>query len=372
MRPPAPDWRLRLARLRQRCSAHADWCVVTSLTNIQYLTGLDASAGVLVVGPGIAEYLLDGRYTTVARELQAEGRLADAGTVRLVEIEGRFEEAVASALRAGGVERVVFEPEHLSVADLRRWQEAVPAEWVGPGDLVEPLRVRKDEAELETLRRAGRSLSEVAGRLGEWVRAGRPERLIAGDITRGLAEAGFDRPAFETIVASGPNSARPHARPGGRVLAAGDLVVLDFGGVLDGYCVDLTRMAAIGRVGPQAEALYGAVRAAQEAALGAVRAGVPARTVDGAARQVLENRGLGAAFVHGTGHGLGLQVHEAPRLSRLSPPAEVLEVGMVCTIEPGAYVPGVGGVRLEDDVVVTADGAELLTTASRDLLVLNL
>jgi Xaa-Pro aminopeptidase len=169
-------------------------------------------------------------------------------------------------------------------------------------------------------------------------------------------------------VASGPNSARPHARPGSRELTAGDLVVLDFGGVLDGYCVDLTRMAAVGRVGPEAESLYAGVRMAHAAALGAIRAGVPAVRVDAAARQVLEDKGLGAAFVHGTGHGLGLEVHEAPRVSRLSPLDEVLEAGMVCTVEPGAYVPGVGGVRLEDDVVVTDTGAELLTTTSRDLI----
>ena len=144
--------------------------------------------------------------------------------------------------------------------------------------------------------------------------------------------------------------------------------MLDFGGVLDGYCVDLTRVAAVGLVSPGAEALYAAVRRAHAAALDTVRAGVSAERVDAAARQVLEDEGLGAAFVHGTGHGLGLEVHEAPRVSRLSPPDEVLDAGMVCTVEPGAYVPGLGGARLEDDVVVTDKGAEQLTTASRDLI----
>jgi Xaa-Pro aminopeptidase len=184
-----------------------------------------------------------------------------------------------------------------------------------------------------------------------------------------MERAGFERPAFETIVASGPNSAYPHARPTDRRLSAGDLVVLDFGGVLDGYCVDLTRMAGIGQIGSASERLYGSVRDAHAAALGAVRAGVPGSDVDAAARQVLESNGLGAAFVHGTGHGLGLEVHEAPRLARATAVlGEMLEAGMVCTVEPGAYVEGVGGVRLEDDVVVTNGGSELLTDAPRDLL----
>ena len=147
-------------------------------------------------------------------------------------------------------------------------------------------------------------------------------------------------------------------------------MVLDFGGVLDGYCVDLTRMAAVGRVGSGAEQLYQAVRAAQDAALQAVRPGARGSEVDRAARQELESRGLGAAFLHGTGHGLGLDVHEAPRLARSETGAtDVLEAGMVCTVEPGAYVVGLGGVRLEDDVLVTTGGSELLTEAPRDLLV---
>jgi Xaa-Pro aminopeptidase len=172
-------------------------------------------------------------------------------------------------------------------------------------------------------------------------------------------------------VASGPESAHPHARPSERRLAPGALVVLDFGGVLDGYCVDLTRMAAVGAIAPEAARLFEAVRDAQAAALGAVRPGAAGATVDRAARQVLAERGLSEAFLHATGHGLGLEVHEAPRLGQAggSESPEVLAEGMVCTIEPGAYVAGLGGVRLEDDVLVTSGGFEALTTAPRDLLV---
>jgi len=360
------NWQARLDALRASWAATgADVCLISSPTNIQYLTGLEASAGLLLQTASGTQLLLDGRYTTVAQEMQADGRLAP---VIIQTVDQGFDPALHGALHGAVARRVVFEGEHTTVATLTRWQQVYEADWQSPGPLVEPLRVRKDDHELAILRRAGALLSGVANRLPEWVRAGRPEREVAADIDRALLEAGFTKPAFDTIVASGPNSAHPHARPGLRPLTAGDLVVLDFGGVLDGYCVDLTRVAAVGRVGPELESLYAAVRAAHGAALDAIRAGIPAVRVDSAARQVLEDKGLGAAFVHGTGHGLGLEVHEAPRVSRLSPPEEVLEAGMVCTVEPGAYVPGLGGARLEDDVVVTDVGAELITTTPRDLI----
>lgn len=361
-----PNWQARLEALRQRWRAHdAAVSVVSSLVNVHYLTGLQASAGLLVQDTSQTWLLLDGRYTTVARELLNTGALAP---VEIIDVEAGYDAALGALLHRLAPRRIVFEPEHTTVATLTKWTAAYPADWHGAGQLVEPMRVRKDAHELAILRRAGALLSSVADRLGDWVAPGRTEREVAADIDRALLRAGFTKPAFDTIVASGPNSARPHAHPGDRTLSGGDLVVLDFGGVLDGYCVDLTRMAAVGRVGPEAESLYQAVRAAHAAALGTIRAGIPAVRVDAAARQVLEDKGLGAAFVHGTGHGLGLEVHEAPRVSRLSPPEEVLEAGMVCTVEPGAYVPGLGGVRLEDDVVVTGTGAELLTTTSRDLI----
>jgi Xaa-Pro aminopeptidase len=178
-----------------------------------------------------------------------------------------------------------------------------------------------------------------------------------------MREAGFSRPAFETIVASGPNSVLPHARPTNRTIQVGDPTVLDFGGVYDGYCVDLTRTVQLGSATGALQQLYGAVAEAQDAAIAAVRPGVTSSAIDAAARIVLERYGLSAAFGHGTGHGLGLEVHEEPRIARQSPrlPDPVVEPGMVFTIEPGVYVPGVGGVRIEDDVLVTETGCEVLT-----------
>jgi Xaa-Pro aminopeptidase len=282
-----------------------------------------------------------------------------------------YDQALGLVLTAMAAKRVAFEAHTVTVAGLQQWQRVVPGvDWQPMEGVVEQQRLVKDAAEVERLREGGGRLAGVAAQLGRVVARGTRELDVARAIDAAIDAAGFERPAFETIVASGPNSAFPHARPTERRLAAGDLVVLDFGGVLDGYCVDLTRMAAVGRIDSEARSLVDAVQEAQRAALEAVRAGVTTASVDHAARRSLEGRGFGAAFSHGTGHGLGLDVHEAPRISRAeSGHVTTLVAGMVFTIEPGAYVEGVGGVRVEDDVLVTTDGCEVLTECSRELLV---
>ena len=226
--------------------------------------------------------------------------------------------------------------------------------------LIEARRVVKDAAEVATLREAARRLSGMARAALGFAREGRTELAVAGDIDVAIRAAGFERPAFETIVASGPNGARPHARPGGRTLQPGDGVVLDFGGVYDGYCVDLTRTVYIGVPAPALRRIAAAVREAHAAALAAVRPGVRPSQIDAAAREVLAGHGLGEAFGHATGHGLGLEVHEEPRIAKLpgAHPDTPVAPGMVFTIEPGAYVDGLGGVRIEDDVLVVDGGCE--------------
>jgi Xaa-Pro aminopeptidase len=221
----------------------------------------------------------------------------------------------------------------------------------------------------------------LAGVLAD-LHEGAREVDVAQALEAGMRRTGFTKPAFDTIVASGPNSALPHARAGDRRLTRGDLVVIDFGGVFHGYSVDMTRTVAIGEAGKEARGLYDAVRDAQAAAIAAVGPAATPDAIDAAARQVLEARGFGPLFVHGTGHGLGLEVHEAPRIAAAGTarsadalegcvvpvPAQVVP-GMVFTIEPGAYRPGFGGVRIEDDVLVTLEGCEVLTTGDRALRV---
>src|SRR6185503_1331772 len=364
-----PDWSGRLRRVWRTPPADVCALVVSTPSNITYLTGFSGSAGVFLSTPVRNWLLVDGRYAEAARQARSDGRLADIDVVTTPgSIDGSLAQLLGSSEVPAGV--VGFEAGHVTVAMLRGWERmAANRRFEATTNWIEQLRSIKDADEVRRIRRSCDLLSGVARELVRWVRPGRGEREIAEDIDGAMRRAGLTRPAFETIVASGPHSAYPHARPTDRRLQEGDLVVLDFGGVIDGYCVDLTRMAAIGRIESAADSLYTAVRDAQSAALKAVGAGVRGSAVDDAARQVLEARGLGAAFLHGTGHGLGLEVHEAPRLARADSGApDVLEAGMVCTIEPGAYVNGVGGVRLEDDVLVTAGGREVLTNAPRDLI----
>jgi Xaa-Pro aminopeptidase len=364
-----PGWTGRLQRVQSDLAHHElDALVVSTPHNIFYLCGFAGSSGLLLVTPTASVLVTDGRYEFVVRQDLAAGRL---GPVSLERVDRRYDLTLGALVTRLGVGRIGFEAAHVTVATLNAWGRAAPtATWLPTERIVEDMRLVKDAFEVEILRRGGRMISDVARQLSSIVRSGRAERAVAADLDRLIEAAGFTGPAFPTIVASGPNSALPHARPGDRPLAPGDLVVLDFGGVLDGYCVDVTRMAAVGPVPEQAMTLFEAVRAAHGAAVDSVRPGLLASDVDAAARSVLESRGLGEAFMHSTGHGLGLEVHEAPRIGRPDPEApERVQPGMVFTIEPGAYLEGLGGVRVEDDVLVTATGGEVLTMAPIDLLV---
>lgn len=364
-----PDWARRLQRAARILSdRHLDGLVVSNPQNVRYLTGFTGSSGWVFVTPASSHFLTDGRYTNFVRKSMVADQMS---RLDLEVVSAGYDEALAAIVLGQSARRVGFEAGTVTVAGLREWQRLTPSvEWEATDDVVEGLRLIKDEIEIACFRSGAERLGDVVADLRQLVRADRTERQVAHAIDEALREAGFERPAFETIVASGPNSAYPHARPTDRRLADGDAVVLDFGGVFDGYCVDLTRMAAVGHVDARVRSLFEAVHEAQRAALETVRAGVTSASVDRAARSQLENRGLGPAFSHGTGHGLGLDVHEAPRISRAeSGHVTTLAPGMVFTVEPGAYVDGLGGVRLEDDVLVTADGCEVLTTYPRDLLV---
>jgi Xaa-Pro aminopeptidase len=286
-----------------------------------------------------------------------------------------YDEALAEVLRESGARRIGIEGAWMPVSRFNRLSATLAASaaralacpvLVATERVIERARAVKDPDEVATLREAARRLARAALEVPALARPGRSELEVAADIDA-LIRRGFDKPAFETIVASGPNSALPHARPGDRVLEAGEWVVLDFGGVYDGYCVDLTRTIPLGDAGPDFRRLFAAVKEAHDAAVGAVRPGTRASEVDRAAREVLSRYGLEGAFGHGTGHGLGLEVHEEPRIGSPVPgqPDGPLEPGMVFTIEPGVYVEGTGGVRIEDDVLVTADGCEVLTAVER-------
>jgi Xaa-Pro aminopeptidase len=371
----SPRFLPRLARAREELrSSSLDALVVTHLPNIRYLTGFNGTAGLVLLTAERCALVVDFRYATAARSTIEGGELADA--VEIVVAPQSYDETLLPMLKRLGARRTGIEAAWMSVSRFMRLSAGLaaaaptplespdPCPVLVPTDrIIERGRIIKDEHEIATLREAARRLATAAIEVPQFVRVGRSEIEIANDIESLLRRAGFERPAFETIVASGPNSARPHARPGARILQQGDGVVLDFGGVYDGYCVDLSRTVPVGDSDPEFRRMFDAVAEAQRAAIAAVRPGVPASQVDAAARAVLGRYGLAEAFGHGTGHGLGLEVHEEPRVNRpVTGLADIpLEAGMVFTIEPGAYVEGIGGVRIEDDVLVTQAGCEVLT-----------
>ena len=354
--------------------ASLDVLVVTHLPNVRYLTGFSGTAGVLVLDRHRCSLLVDFRYATAARALIDSYPELEA--IELATVDRSYDETLAQVLQRGGWWRIGIEAAHMPVSRFNKLSTALATSAPRPLDrrdpcpvlvpterLIERARAVKDRSEIAVLREAARRLSAVARDVTDLVRVGRSEQDIAAAVDAALRRAGFERPAFETIVASGPNSALPHARPTTRVVAQGDGVVLDFGGIYDGYCVDLTRTVQVGRPSDDLASIHAAVRRAHAAAVAAVRPGVQASDIDAAARNVLSDAGLGYAFGHGTGHGLGLEVHEEPRIARPAPgqPDAGIVAGMVFTIEPGAYVSGVGGVRIEDDVLVVDGGCELLT-----------
>jgi Xaa-Pro aminopeptidase len=364
----------RHTRVRQAFDAlQIDALVVTCGANIRYLSHHAGSSGILILARDAAHLLVDFRYREAVRMLQ-ESPEACPG-LRTWDVPESYDEALLTCLQEIGASVVGFEGAHVSVSKHEWWRKTADARHLtivfrSTERVVEQARVVKDDAEVAILREAARRLTGVVSAAMNSLRVGVSERHVAGAIESAMRAAGYERTAFDTIVGSGPNSALPHYRAGDRLLSTGDLVVLDFGGVLDGYCCDLTRTVAIGTPSPEARRLHAAVYDAQQAALAAVRPGIETSAVDAAARHVLEARGLGAAFGHGTGHGLGLDVHEEPRITRRrSDVASVpLEPGMVFTIEPGAYLSGFGGVRIEDDVLVTDTGCEVLTQVPRELL----
>ena len=363
---------------KQLAVAGVDALVVTSLPNIVYLTNFTGSSAIVVVTATRIFFITDFRYVTAFAE--SRGTEYECPELELVTVANSYDATLAGLLASLPLRHIGIEAAHMTVSRHQWLTRTLPrgvesgADLVATEGVVERARVIKDAYEIETIREAARRLSAVARELPSQVRVGRTERDIAMAIDTQLRLAGFSRPAFDTIVAAGPNAALPHARPGERKLVEGDLVVLDFGGVYDSYCVDLTRTLSVGPAAGRAREVYDAVLEAHDAAIKAVAPGASRFAIDAAARESLARRGLAEAFGHGTGHGLGIEVHEEPRITRRRPSDEAgnesdaVGVGMVFTIEPGAYLPGWGGVRIEDDVLVTAEGVEVLTDATTGLV----
>jgi Xaa-Pro aminopeptidase len=341
--------------------AAVDALLVSELINVRYLTGYTGSNGMALIGPELLVFFTDFRYVQQAAEEVDREFERRSASLELIE-------AVAELL-AGGELRLGFEEAHLSVRQHSRLRELLPdtVQLVGRDGLVERLRAVKEPEEVARIKAATELADAAFSDLINGGLAGRTEREVAIALELRMREQGAQRPSFETIVAGGPHGALPHAQPRDIPIRRGELVVIDWGAQLDGYCSDCTRTLAAGEPTEEAREVYELVLEAQRTGVQGVRAGAGAREVDALARAVIDAGGYGESFGHGLGHGVGLDVHEGPRLSQRAD--GTLQAGNVVTVEPGVYLPGEFGVRIEDLVVVRDERAEILTSIGKQLTV---
>ena len=354
----------RLAELGQRLDGlGVDALLVTSRANIRYLTGFGGTNGVALVRPAAATFLTDFRYTERAAPLEA---FMDVRQVTRDVMKAACEHL---AELVPGSSRIGFESAHMTVAQHERLIAAAPAPPVATTGAVERLRAVKDAAEQEAVRRSAALIQPVLERIAGAGLVGRTEREVAWNIQEAFHELGAEGLSFPSIVAAHEHGAQPHAEPGNDLIGPDTLVTIDLGCVLDGYCSDCTRTFATGDVPARLGEAYAVCLEAQLAAMEGIRAGLDCADADAIGRDVIAAAGLGEHFGHPLGHGVGLEVHEDPRLSAVS--SATLEPGMVVTVEPGIYLPGLGGVRIEDLVIVTENGCERLTGYPKELTTLG-
>lgn len=351
----------RAARLAERLpEIGADLLVVTSLVNVRYLTGYTGSNGLALVGPDTRVFITDFRY------VEQSAAEVDPAFTRQIAVQDLVE-GVPELLAQGSL-RLAFEDAHMTVRAHARLRELLPdtVRLVAGGDAVESLRAVKEPAEIQRIAEAAKLADAALRRIMEEGLVGRTEIEVATALERHMIDLGAQRPSFDSIVAAGPHGALPHAQRTDVEIGPGQLVVIDWGAELDGYCSDCTRTLATGNLDEPAQLVYDLVREAQLAGLDAVKAGVSGRDADAAAREVIDAAGHAEHFGHGLGHGVGLEIHEGPRLSKRSD--SVLQSGNVVTVEPGVYLPGGYGVRIEDLVVVTDSGCDILTSVPKELV----
>ncbi|GGN95532.1 M24 family metallopeptidase [Saccharibacillus kuerlensis] len=350
----------RVSKLREAMTAHGVSAMfVASDINRRYLTGFTGSAGYVLITENESYLLTDFRYMTQAPE--------QAKDFKVVEHAPKVMETVKELL--GSSAKLGFEQEHVTFATYQSYREALEGvELVPVSGLVEGLRIFKDEGELAIMREAAALADRTFSHILTKIRPGVTERELDLQMEMFMRENGATSSSFDTIVASGERSALPHGVASSRVLQGSEFITFDFGALLNGYCSDLTRTVVLGEASDKHREVYGIVLEAQLNALDKIRPGMTGREVDALTRDIISSYGYGDKFGHSTGHGLGMEVHENPRLSKLSD--DILKPGMVVTVEPGIYIPGFGGVRIEDDIVITDSGIEILTSSVKELTLL--
>ena len=354
------DHLMRRNQLTERCAElDVDAVLVTKLANVRYLTGFTGSSAMALLSPEESVFFTDGRYGEQSRH-----EVPDLTRVASME---NLSAAVLDHVRRLGVRRLGFERHAVTVAQRDRWQETFDGvELTGVGEEVERLRWAKDAEELAILRSAQDATDGAFEDILDLLVVGTTERQAAAQLELAMSRHGSDALSFDPIVAFGEHAAEPHHRPCHRALAEGDVIKMDFGAMVDGYHTDMTRTVAFGEPASELRKVHDVVAAAQQAGIDSLHPGVVAGDVDRAARSVIDDAGYGDRFTHGLGHGVGLEIHEGPSLRRDG--EDVLAVGAVVTVEPGVYLPGMGGVRIEDAIEVREDGPSVLGTSTRELI----
>lgn len=343
-----------LAKLNS-CFEKSDGILITSPHNMQYFSGFSGGEGALFVTPQRAVLFTDSRYTE-----QAQNECKKAEVVET----SNWKSAVCD--EAEGLKSLMFEDRHISAATYLHFAEKLTASLVPAEELLEDMRAVKTQAEIEVMAKAEAILCRTFEKMLDFIRPGITEKQLAAEIEYNMRAMGADGTSFETIAISGVRTSLPHGTPTDKVIEKGDFVTMDFGCRVNGYCSDMTRTVVVGKANPKQKEIYSIVKEAQATGLDAIKAGVGAKDADKLARDIIENAGYGENFGHSLGHGVGLLIHEKPTLSPRS--QQVLEENMVVTCEPGIYIPGFGGVRIEDMVCVKNEGNLNLANATKELI----
>lgn len=352
---------LKLQKLRQTLQEqNIDGILITNDYNRRYMTGFTGTAGVAIVSQQDAVFITDFRYTE-----QAAAQITD---FTIVQHEATLLEEIATQVKAMGIKSLGFEKDTVSFGTYELYKSVIPADLVPVSGLIEKIRLIKTEQEINIIKVACEIADHAFTHILDFIKPGKTELEVSNELEFFMRQQGATQSSFDTIVASGLRSALPHGVATNKVIEKGDFVTLDFGALYNGYISDITRTVAVGEPSEKLVEMYNTVLASQLLALEKVGPGLTGIQADAIARDYLTEKGYGEAFGHSLGHGIGLEVHEGPGLSKRS--ATVLEPGMAVTIEPGVYVPGVGGVRIEDDILITESGNELLTHSTKELIIL--
>ncbi|UCZ52678.1 Xaa-Pro peptidase family protein [Bacillus shivajii] len=350
---------MKLTKIREKLQElDLDAILITNASNRRYISDFTGTAGVILISLTEAKVIVDGRYTEQAK--------AQAKQFEIVEHNKNLLEVSANEVGKMNVKQLSYEADHVSVSQFKNYQKQIDAEMVETSNIVESLRMVKTEEELGLMREAARIAEKALEHVLTMIKPGITEKDLSAELIYKMQKLGASGPANDPIVASGVRSALPHGRASEKVIEKGDIITFDFGAIYNGYRSDMTRTVSVGEPPAELKKIYHIVRETLEYAKEKIKPGLTVKEYDQLAREYIEEKGYGKYFIHGIGHGLGLDLHEGPTVAA----NEVFEENMVFTVEPGIYIPDLGGVRLEDDVVIKKDGIENLTPSSKELIIL--